>query len=126
MTSTEAGARIYNLFDWTAGMRNQGLNPLASENSSLFAGGNIDIEGPGLRVRNGYDVISSLADAGTVVYLGSFMFPTTRTTYLLAQTVEASGSSRLFASYTPHEPLSWNQIYDFGPNAGGGFGERSQ
>ena len=118
LTSTDTGARIYNLFDWTAGIRNQTINPLASESSSLFAGGNIDIEGPGLRVRNGYNVISSLPAAGAVVYLGSFMFPTTRTTYLLAQIVEASGSSRLFASYTPHEPLSWNQIYDFGLNAG--------
>ncbi|MGC8604235.1 MAG: hypothetical protein ACP5VS_11165 [Desulfomonilaceae bacterium] len=120
MTASQSTTQVFNLFDWTKGVHNQSPNPLFSINNTLFAGENIDITNTGLAVRNGASTISTLPVAGPVVHLSSIMFPTNRVNYLLAQTVDSSGSSKLFAALIGPdrpEPISWNEIRDLGTNA---------
>lgn len=88
--------------------------------NSLFAGENIDITNTGLVVRNGVAPISALPVQGRVVHLSSLIFPTNRVNYLVAQTIDSSGSSRLFAALLPSDasqPVVWTEIYDLGVSA---------
>jgi hypothetical protein len=117
LTATQSNTQVFNLFDWTKGVHDQASNPLLTMNASLFAGENIDITNTGLEVRNGVSTFSTLPTPDPIVHLSSLMFPTNRANYLLAQTVDASGSSRLYAAlFRPDssQPISWTEIYSLG------------
>ena len=120
MTATQSNMRVFNLFDWTKGIHDQVSNPLLSMNNSLVAGENIDITNTGLAVRNGVSTFSTLPTPDPVIHLSSLMFPTNRSNYLLAQTANTSGSSRLYAALLRPDsshPISWTGIYTLGERA---------
>ena len=120
MTATQSSTQVFNMFDWTKGIQDQASNPLLTTNNSLFAGENIDITNTGLEVRSGVSTFSALPTPGPVLHLSSVMFPVNRARYLLAQTVDASGSSRLYAAlFRPDCPqsISWTEIYTLGERA---------
>lgn len=82
--------KVINLFDWTGGVRDRRRNPLAFPANAVTAGENVDLTDGGLKTRPGMSVTHPDTSAPNSEFrvLKQIRFPTTETTYLIAQASE--------------------------------------
>lgn len=83
--------RILNFFDWSHGIRDRRVNPLAFPQNAIMAGENVEIADNGLKTRGGTSLTSSGSlPRGEVMALAQVRFPSNETSYLVAQVSDAT------------------------------------